>query len=327
MDPLQPCAPQYLRCSLSTPLFSQTSQTQRQSPLQRYYDAPSMVPQSSQYTQSSQFSTVQIPYSFQVVRPVFQSSFSQVTCAPLTSSCEQQDLKTQQQYPLSTFGEQGGRHSMTFLQPPLLRNRMSPINFTVQTKLDPITSSFKNTEERTRAFSTQTIHRQHLDLDNLSFKSEKTTLKSKYSMSEDLDIEKVTSKVDKKLMSASHSPIRKADIYTGLTEFDTLEEAIGYLTDWATSQGLIIRKGSANNKTNKDGTRKKQVLVCQCSGKYRSTSCNPKDTSGSSFEEPHQERKKRKSKKTECPFRINLNFKAKLGKWKITKMVLQHNHL
>ncbi|BFU20443.1 FAR1 DNA-binding domain containing protein [Entamoeba histolytica HM-1:IMSS-B] len=124
--------------------------------------------------------------------------------------------------------------------------------------------------------------------------------------------------------------------YTGKREFDTMNEAINVLTSWAETQHVVLRKGSGNNKTMKDGTKKKIVLVCQCSGKYRSCSYSPRgasSASNSSCEEgqptnstPQRTVKKRRSKKTECPFRINLNYRANTNTWNITKMILEHNH-
>ncbi|KAL7714838.1 FAR1 domain-containing protein [Entamoeba marina] len=116
--------------------------------------------------------------------------------------------------------------------------------------------------------------------------------------------------------------------YNGVREFESMEAAIATLTAWAETQNVILRKGSGNNKTMKDGTRKKVVLVCQCSGKYRSCSYSPRGSSNgnSSGDEGQRVVKKRRSKKTECPFRINLNYRAKSNTWNITKMILEHNH-
>nr|BAN41752.1 hypothetical protein [Entamoeba invadens] len=119
--------------------------------------------------------------------------------------------------------------------------------------------------------------------------------------------------------------------YVGRKEFATMEDAVAVLTQWAESQNVTLRKGSGNNKTMKDGTKKKIVLVCQCSGKYRSCSYSPRggSASNSSCEDalaPAKTPKKRRSKKTECPFRINLNYRANSNTWNITKMILQHNH-
>ncbi|EDR21832.1 hypothetical protein EDI_253220 [Entamoeba dispar SAW760] len=117
--------------------------------------------------------------------------------------------------------------------------------------------------------------------------------------------------------------VKRYTKYEGKKEFISYEEAISLLTKWAEECGVVLRKGSGNNKTMKDGTKKKVVLVCQCSGKYRSCS-------GSPTEEIYCQTKgikKRRSKKTECPFRINLNYRTKTKTWNITKMILEHNHM
>ncbi|KAL7712590.1 FAR1 domain-containing protein [Entamoeba marina] len=120
-------------------------------------------------------------------------------------------------------------------------------------------------------------------------------------------------------------PVEPVDVkvtknYNGKREFASFEEAIEALTRWAEENAVILRKGSGNNKTMKDGSKKKVVLVCQCSGKYRSCSGSP------SADDGQKPVRKRRSKKTECPFRINLNYRAKSNTWNITKMTLEHNH-
>ncbi|EKE41207.1 FAR1 DNA-binding domain containing protein [Entamoeba nuttalli P19] len=117
--------------------------------------------------------------------------------------------------------------------------------------------------------------------------------------------------------------VKRYTKYEGKNEFQSYEEAMKLLTEWAEGCGVVLRKGSGNNKSMKDGTKKKVVLVCQCSGKYRSCSGSPTEevccqTKGI---------KKRRSKKTECPFRINLNYRTKTRTWNITKMILEHNHM
>lgn len=99
-------------------------------------------------------------------------------------------------------------------------------------------------------------------------------------------------------------------VYRGPLNFDTLDEAMDTLIRWAAKHYIIIRKGSGNNKLTKKGAKRKVVLVCQCSGRTKKT------------------KKDRKCKviKTECPFRINLNYRDKSDQWSITKMRLEHNH-
>ena len=125
--------------------------------------------------------------------------------------------------------------------------------------------------------------------------------------------------------------VRMTEAYQGKMEFSTIEEAYKTLSEWAGKNNVTLRKGSGNNKTTKDGTKKKVVFVCECSGKYRSCMYSPRKIPqiSSSVEEMGDKRKlrKRKSKKTECPFRINLNYRVKDGMWCITKMILQHNHM
>ncbi|ELP94794.1 hypothetical protein EIN_246880 [Entamoeba invadens IP1] len=116
--------------------------------------------------------------------------------------------------------------------------------------------------------------------------------------------------------------------YEGLSEFQTYEEAMQALNEWAKDVGVVLRKGSGNNKSMKDGTKRKVVLVCQCSGKYRSCSGSPtEEVELSKINEKTKGTRKRRSKKTGCPFRINLNFRTKTNTWNITKMICEHNHL
>ena len=117
--------------------------------------------------------------------------------------------------------------------------------------------------------------------------------------------------------------IKRITKYDGEKEFATSEEALTVLTQWADSVGIVLRKGSGNNKTMKDGTKKKFVLVCQYSGKPMSGSTTPPEE----VERGVKGAKKRRLKKTECPFRINLNYRPKTNSWNITKMVMEHNHL
>lgn len=113
--------------------------------------------------------------------------------------------------------------------------------------------------------------------------------------------------------------------YCGVREFPSAQDAITTLTRWAWSQHVVLRKGSGNNKTTKEGTRKKLVLVCQCSGKYR-TGTTTSSEANEIEEDGTQIIHKRRTKKTRCPFRINLNLNPKDCRWVITKMVLEHNH-
>ena len=99
--------------------------------------------------------------------------------------------------------------------------------------------------------------------------------------------------------------------YTGPKEFPTLEEAVSSIRQWGMQHDIIIRKGSGNNKLTKSGEKKKVILVCQCNGKQTKTQTTSR---------------KSKIVKTECPFRINLNFREDKNIWVITKMMLTHNH-
>ncbi|ELP90804.1 hypothetical protein EIN_026830 [Entamoeba invadens IP1] len=208
----------------------------------------------------------------------------------------------------------------------------------------PRTSLMYTTVDRSRHFSPdfprsfsndRTVFSQRADSPDfgydLSYRSVKGT---RPSLSEDSDYEDRPYSAP---LKAARKVIPDKDVlhtgeYTGKMEFETLDEAIDTMMAWADSQNVVLRKGSGNNKTMRDGSRKKQVLVCQCSGKYRSCSYSPKGgSSNSSCDEPQRvgspkPHSKRKSKKTECPFRINLNFQTKTGRWNITKIVLEHNH-
>ena len=106
---------------------------------------------------------------------------------------------------------------------------------------------------------------------------------------------------------------RVTEQYTGQRRFDSLEDALGTLSDWALRNQIRLRKGSGNNKVDKNGFKRKVVLVCQFSGKSKQTA-------------PHDSDKKLRIVKTSCPFRINLNFRDKQSAWFITKMVIKHNH-
>ena len=99
-------------------------------------------------------------------------------------------------------------------------------------------------------------------------------------------------------------------IYEGIKEFSTLDDAVNAIRTWGIEHDVVIRKGSGNNKLTKNGVKRKVILVCQCSGKQQ------KLTSG----------RKSRIMKTECPFRINLNFRTTTNTWNITKMILDHNH-
>ncbi|KAL7713640.1 hypothetical protein QTN25_008839 [Entamoeba marina] len=88
-------------------------------------------------------------------------------------------------------------------------------------------------------------------------------------------------------------------LYTGQKMFNSLDDALVYLTKWADERNIKLRK------------REKVVLVCQCSGKIK---------------QGHDIDKKKRVVKTGCPFRINLNYRDKQQTWFITKMNINHNH-
>ena len=131
-------------------------------------------------------------------------------------------------------------------------------------------------------------------------------------MKEEQEVKEINDLINKMKLTENkrETEIETLVEYTGLTSFKTLDDAVFAVNHWADKNNIVIRKGSGNNKLTKTGEKRKVVLVCQFSGKRKS-----KVPEG-----------KKRVIKTECPFRINLNYKVKTDTWQITKMNLKHNH-
>ncbi|GFS30044.1 hypothetical protein Acr_00g0009790 [Actinidia rufa] len=92
-------------------------------------------------------------------------------------------------------------------------------------------------------------------------------------------------------------------------EFDTHDEAYLYYTRFAKEKGFAVAKRSS--KKGKDGMLKHVILQCSRGGKPRPRGSNPA--------------KARPQCKVECPAHLNV-IRTKEGKWRVSYVLLEHNH-
>ncbi|GFZ09832.1 hypothetical protein Acr_21g0004310 [Actinidia rufa] len=92
-------------------------------------------------------------------------------------------------------------------------------------------------------------------------------------------------------------------------EFDTHDEAYLYYTRFAKEKGFAVAKRSS--KKGNDGMLKHVILQCSRGGKPRPRGSNPA--------------KARPQCKVECPAHLNV-IRTKEGKWRVSKVLLEHNH-
>ncbi|GFY92815.1 FAR1-related sequence 6 [Actinidia rufa] len=93
-------------------------------------------------------------------------------------------------------------------------------------------------------------------------------------------------------------------------KFDTSDEAYLYYSAYAKENGFAVSK--RNSKKGSDGNLLNVSFQCNRGGKARVTSTNPV--------------KPRPQTKIECPARLSLS-KCRDGKWRLNKVILEHNHV